>query len=61
MAEAMASWSASASWRSSSRGNVRRACRLGQIGVKRMMNQKLSMGWSAWLEMYQDYQRKKAC
>ena len=37
----------------------KRVAHLGQIGVKRMLNQKLSMGWSAWLEMYEDYQRKK--
>ena len=37
----------------------KRIAHLGEIGVKRMMNQKLSMGWSAWLEMYEDYQRKK--
>ena len=37
----------------------KRVQHLGTIGVKRMMNQKLSMGWSAWFEMYQDYLYKK--
>ena len=37
----------------------KRVAHLGQIGVKRMMNQKLSMGWSAWREMYLELQRKK--
>ena len=32
---------------------------LGEIGVKRMMNQKLSMGWSAWKEMHQEAMRKQ--
>lgn len=30
----------------------KRVAHLGQIGVKRMMNHKLSMGWTAWKEIY---------
>ena len=37
----------------------KRVQHLSQIGVKRMMNHKLSLGWSAWYEMYTEYLRKQ--
>ena len=37
----------------------KRVAHLGQIGVKRMMNQKLSMGWTAWKEQYDESRRKQ--
>ena len=32
---------------------------LGQLGIKRMMNHKLSLGWSAWIEMYENCVRQR--
>ena len=37
----------------------KRVQHLSEIGLKRMMNHKLAMGWSAWLDMYNDVMRKK--
>ena len=51
--------SQSACTSSSLRPRRRSAQHLGEIGVKRMMNHKLSLGWSAWHEMYTEHLRKK--
>ena len=37
----------------------KRVAHLGQIGIKRMLNHKLSMGWTAWREMHQTATRRR--
>ena len=41
------------------REKEKRVQALGQQGLKRMMNQKLAMGWSAWHEMWSDVVRQR--
>ena len=36
----------------------KRVQHLGQVGLKRMLNQKLAAGWTAWTEVHQEKQRQ---
>ena len=41
------------------REREKRVAHLQQIGVRRLMQQGLARGWTAWLEVYEDYVHKK--
>ena len=41
------------------REKEKRVQHLGEMGIKRMINQKLSMGWTAWLDMYLEAERQR--
>ena len=41
------------------REKEKRVQHLGQQGLKRMMNQKLSMGWTAWHGMWSEQVRQR--
>ena len=41
------------------REKEKRVAHLQQLGVRRLMQQGIARGWSAWLDVYLDYQHKK--